>query len=134
MATNNLAGMEQQFRQFKQYPCITGSTGDSAACDMGRRRSHALSSPVSSPDKAVQPPPHKRNRAQTGNELSQSSSTSAANCSYDFNLSHVFKPCPITLTIDDFHVTHSEKCKIQEFMSHATSLILPSENEIKGNI
>ena len=102
----------------------------------GRRRLHALLSPINSPDKVTRSPLQKRSRARTGTELSLSSSTSSTatdTSGYDFTLStSTYRPDPFSLSIETFRVTITENSKVHEFMAHTTSYCL-LQNGIKGD-
>ena len=89
----------------------------------GARRTHALLSPVTTPEKDTRSPLPKRSRARTGTEFSLPSLT-ASDISYDFTLVTTTKPDPLTLSIENFRVTVTESIKVLEFLAHATSYCL----------
>ena len=99
-------------------------TSGSSDPTTGRRRQHALLSPVNSPDKAARSPVRKRRRARTGTEKSSAVVTST----YDFTQSR-YKPHPVTLTLNNFRVTTLEEKKVAEFVVQATSYCLLRNGE-----
>ncbi len=91
----------------------------------GTRRTHALLSPMATPDKDIQSPLPKRTRARTGKEFLTPTLTVTSDMSYDFTfVTTIHKHDPIKVTIENFRVSTTESSKIQEFIAHATSYCL----------
>ena len=94
-----------------------------------RRRSHALLSPMNSPDKVTRSPAQKKIRARTGTELALPSTVATTTTGYDFTLStDTYKPTQLSLSIENFRVTATEQGKVQEFTSHVISYCLLQNN------
>ena len=146
MGTNSLAGMVQQSKAIQTKPSLNKSppaviSSTSLVCptlehtdtealanhitrSVRRRRSHALLSPINSPENQGRSPEPKRirGRARTGTEF-QPAKVRGITQSYDFH-----SPCSKVfmkkLTISDFQVSYDEQQSLTKLQTQVTSFFL----------